>query len=312
MRTTLPAISSEPLFAKSKFYMQRALRRKEADDLDEYQLWASLALELLGKAALSAIHPSLVVDPNHFHSLFAASGINISTDIKTIAAHTLFERLRHLAPRFDEAVKGFCYGIAERRNAELHSGDAPFKTMRLDAWEAQYWHAAQLILNMMNSSLEDWLGASDAKAPKQLLEYVAGAKRDAVIIRIRQAKVRFLARKKADREHALAEAEAKSHYHYRDLFRIQTESEWNAECPACGGKSFIAGMSVSEEVVDSTEDEDGAWEFVRKEWIAEEFRCPVCDLRLEGVDEIEAAELPIEYESTEERERQYEPDYGNC
>jgi len=31
--------------------------RTVSGDLDEYQLWASLALELLGKAALARIHP---------------------------------------------------------------------------------------------------------------------------------------------------------------------------------------------------------------------------------------------------------------
>ena len=65
------AITKEGLIAKSRIYIQRAFRAKLADDLDEYQLWASLALELLGKAALAGIHPSLVVDPNHYESLFA-------------------------------------------------------------------------------------------------------------------------------------------------------------------------------------------------------------------------------------------------
>ena len=44
------AINGEALHAKSKVYVGRALARKAAGDLDEYQLWASLALELLGKA----------------------------------------------------------------------------------------------------------------------------------------------------------------------------------------------------------------------------------------------------------------------
>ena len=50
-------------------------RAKNTKDIDEYQLWASLALELLGKAALARIHPSLIADPNHQISLFAASGV---------------------------------------------------------------------------------------------------------------------------------------------------------------------------------------------------------------------------------------------
>ena len=107
------AINGDALHTKSKVYISRALARKGADDLDEYQLWASLALELLGKAALARKHPSLVVDPTHWQSMFVAAGINVTTDVKTITAKTLFERLAHLVPRFDKKVQKFCQDIAE-------------------------------------------------------------------------------------------------------------------------------------------------------------------------------------------------------
>ncbi|MGH6936712.1 MAG: hypothetical protein ACRED2_11115 [Methylocella sp.] len=103
----LPALSEEAIFNKSRVYIHRAMRAKNAEDMDEYQLWASLALELLGKAALARIHPSLIVDPSHQVSLFAASGVVLGTDVKTITWHTLFERLRHLSPRFGGSVRGF-------------------------------------------------------------------------------------------------------------------------------------------------------------------------------------------------------------
>lgn len=311
-RELLPAIQSEPILGKSKIFIRRAVARKESGDLDEYQLWASLALELLGKAALSAIHPSLIVDPTHSPSLFAASGITLSTDIKTIAAHTLFERLRHLTSGFDENVKGFCNAIAQRRNVELHSGEAPFRAMRLEVWEAQFWHAAQLILDTMSASLEEWLGADQAKAPKELLRHAQEARRGAVMIRIQRARERFSERKKADRERALADASGKEAYHYRGLFRLLADKEWETACPACGGKAFLAGVQVFEEVVDTTTDEEGAWESVETHYQAEEFHCPVCDLLLEGTDDIATAELPRDFSEVETREREYEPDYGNC
>ena len=129
----------------------------------------------------AGIHPSLIVDPTHYKSLFAASGINISTDIRTIAAHTLFERCSHLLPAFDESVKNFCEGLSRRRNAELHSGEVPFHGMKLEAWERRYWHAAQLILGMAGSSLDEWLGA-DSTAPKEIVEQAREATGHAVRI----------------------------------------------------------------------------------------------------------------------------------
>jgi hypothetical protein len=305
----LPAVSNEAIFAKSKAYIQRALRCKQSGDLDEYQLWASLALELLGKTCLARIHPSLIVNPQDQISLFAASGINLGTDIKTITTHTLYERLRHITKGFDETVKTFCDDISQRRNAELHSGEVPFKEMKLEAWEGRYWHAAQLILGRMELSLEEWLGALQAKAPKELLAHAAQALVDAALVRIDRAKVHFLKRGKKEREEAIAASKAKESYHYRGMFELMSaDAEWETTCPACGGKAFIAGIQVEEVVSDV--DEYGE-ETVDKHLIAEEFRCPVCDLHLASQAEIEAAGLEIEHVETEVRERRYEEEYNN-
>lgn len=70
------AIDGDALHAKSKVYIGRALSRKADGDLDEYQLWASLAIELLGKSALAKRHPSLVVDPTHWQSMFVGRSQN--------------------------------------------------------------------------------------------------------------------------------------------------------------------------------------------------------------------------------------------
>lgn len=305
------ALDANAIYAKSKLYIRKALLRKEGGDLDEYQLWASLAIELLGKSALARIHPSLIADPQHFQSLFAAASLNISSDIKTIAAHTLFERLRHAHPTFDEKMKSFCSAIALRRNAELHSGDTPFRSMRLEAWEAQYWHATSSILEMMSSSLDDWLGISLAETPKAILSLATEAKKQSVLVRIERAREVFEGRKKAEREHAIEEAEERSWFHYRDLFTLVADGRWSKKCPACGGKAYLAGMQVNEDVIDTYGDEDGAWESVEVTYSAEQFHCPVCNLFLDGADEIEAADLDLEFVDISEREMEYEPDYGN-
>lgn len=304
------AIDSDALHAKSKVYIGRALARKGVGDLDEYQLWASLALELLGKAALARKHPSLVVDPTHWQSLFVAAGINVTTDVKTIAAKTLFERLTHLVPRFDKSVQKFCQDIAERRNAELHSADLPFRTMRLDAWEARYWHACDTILHQMGSSLEKWLGAADAKAPRQLLEEAANALDAAVKLRVEAAKERFGALKKSERERLAAEADLREPHHQVELFKGRYDEIWVESCPACKCRAFMTGEQSSEEISEER-DEYAIWEIVDREFLGEEFRCPTCDLMLMGSDEIDASGLSYIHEDQQEREMEYEPDYGN-
>jgi len=308
--TVFIAISGEALHAKSKIYIGRALTRKGVGDLDEYQLWASLALELLGKAALALKHPSLVVDPTHWQSMFVAAGINITTDVKTIAAKTLFERLAHLVPRFDKSIQNFCQGIAERRNAELHSADLPFRAMRLEAWEARYWHACDTILHHMGFSLEQWLGAGDAKAPRQLLDEAAMALGAAVKLRVEAAKNRFAPLKKAERERLLAEAELREPQHQVALFTGRYDGIWKQSCPACGCRAFMTGEQTGEDISEER-DEGAIWEIVDREFVGEEFRCPTCDLTLLGSDEIDSAGLNYIYEDQRQREMEYEPDYGN-
>ena len=304
------AISADALHAKSKVYMGRAMARKGEGNLDEYQLWASLALELLGKAALSRKHPCLVVDPVHWPSLFVAAGINITTDVKTITAKTLFERLTHLVPRFDKGVQKFCQDIAERRNAELHSADLPFRTMRLEAWEARYWHAADTILRHIGSSLEDWLGAADAAAPRQLLAEAAAALEASIKLRVQVAKEGFLELRKADRERLYAEAEAREPATQAGLFAHRYDEIWTETCPACGCRAFATGEQTGEDI-SREPDEYAMWEIVEREFVAEEFKCPTCDLALTGSEEFDAAGINYIHEDTVEREMDYEPDYGN-
>ena len=304
------AINENALLNKSKVYIARALSKKNAGDLDEYQLWASLALKLLGKAALARQHPSLVVDPTHWPSMFVATGINVTTNVKTITAKTLFERLTHLVPRFDKTVQGFCQAIAQRRNAELHSADLPFRTMRLDTWEASYWHACDTILHQMGSSLDQWLGAADAQAPRQLLDQAEKALNAAIVVRVEAAKAQFEALKKAERERRSTEAQQRDPQHQTGFFKVNYDEIWTEICPACKCPAFMAGEQTAEDI-SQDHDEYAIWEIVDREFVAEEFHCPTCELMFMGSNEIEAAGLNYIHEDQQGREMEYEPDYGN-
>jgi hypothetical protein len=304
------ALSADALMGKSQAYIGRALVAKAAGSMGEYQLWASLALELVGKAALAKIHPCLVADPNSKFSLFAAAGMSISPDIKTITANTLFDRFTHVSKRFDEKTKEFCTSMSLKRNAELHSGEAPFEGAIAASWEGHYWHTAEIILEVGDGSIEAWLGADKAKAPKALLAEYTHAIEQAAKIRVEIAAAAFNKRSKKEREEAHAKAAAMDLWTMRLSFRVQPHNIWNAQCPACKSRSFLAGVKYDEEV---SEDEanDPYEELVDVSYVAEEFLCPSCNLHLESRDAIEAVGLDVDHIDTETRQREYEPDYGN-
>ncbi len=306
-----PALDPEAMLGKSRYYITKAMKCKEDGDKSDHQLWASLALELLGKACLAKKHPSLVADPMHSISLLAASGFNKGTDIKTITAKTLFERLHTLIDGFDSQVRDYCKKISERRNAELHSGERPFANMEIKSWEARYWYAAQLILSDMDLTLDAWLGADQAESPKQIIQQAKQAMINAALVRVDTYRTKFLNRKKRDKEIAIKESKSKLPFHYRGLFDFYYEKEWMRYCPSCQGLGVLAGDLVNEEVVDTDFSEYPFMEQVEKTYVAEEFFCPVCSLRLEGQIELRACEVEIEYAEDEEREWEHEPEYGN-
>jgi hypothetical protein len=304
------ALSPDALMGKSQAYISRALAAKAASSMGEYQLWASLALELVGKAALAKIHPCLVADPQSNVSLFAAAGMNVGTDIKTIIAKTLFERLSHVSKRFDKKTQDYCTNMSLKRNAELHSGEAPFEGVVAASWEGRYWHTAEIILEAGGSSIESWLGADKAKAPKELLTEYNHATVEAAKIRVETAAEAFAARPRKDREEAHARAAAIEIWSMRGSFKMIVHNIWDVECPACKSRAFLAGVKYNEEASDEEPDEPDE-ELVDIFFVAEEFLCPSCNLRLDSREAIEAVGLETETMETEVRQREYEPDYGN-
>src|SRR3546814_1697795 len=119
--------------------------------------------------------------------------------------------------------------------------------MRLEAWEARYWHACDTILHQMGSSLVQWLGAADAKAPRQLLDEAAKALDAAVKLRVKAAEEQFAALKKSERERLETEAELREPQHQIGLFKGNYDEIWTERCPECGCRAFMAGEQRSEE-----------------------------------------------------------------
>jgi hypothetical protein len=311
--TTNPALESEALYTKSKVYISRGIRAHAAGDNEEYQLWASLAVELLGKAALSKCHPALVADPTHYQSLFAACGRPLSPDVKTITAKTLFERLGHLDRAFDSRHQRFCEQMALRRNSELHSGESPFSGMSAEAWETEYWGAVDVILKMQGQNLDSWLGAEAAKAPSEIVKKAQDATERAVKNRIAGCKADFETKYGGEKKRQAAREAAADYKWWEKPTRLETDPDavQRHACPSCGGSGLLAGFSWHEEVSNEEDLDDPYIEFVDTHYGVDEFFCPTCDLHLVGAQEITAANLPDVFIETRERERKFEEEYMN-
>jgi hypothetical protein len=307
------AFLPEALHAKSLVYIRRAFRAKNSGDADEYQLWASLALELLGKAALAKISPALIADPSHHESLFAACGVHLGTDFKSISAKTLFLRLPHISKGFDSQVQKFCEQVALQRNAELHSGESPFLSLLPEVWDQRYWYAISVLLDAQGRTLEEWLGAEEAAAPMEVLEGAQHAVNQVVAERIERAKASFAKSypNAARREELIQESASVLPWSHYKLFNSIRDGFGKQECPACGATGVIGGLLWDEVVSEEQDPDDPTVEIVDLTYLSGEFHCLTCGLALEGRREVIAAGLPDEFYDRDERERSFEPEYGN-
>ena len=293
-----PAIHHDALLGKSKVFVQRALTSKTRREREAYQLWAALALELLGKAALASIHPCLVANPEHLNSIFAAAGIRIGVDVRTITARTVYKRLSILSREFDRKVMDSCIAVTEKRNAELHSGDSPFSGSKFTNWEARYWYAADLILKMLGMTFDEWIGPNDAKESSEIVVQIREATKKAVAQRIA-----ICEEKVASRPRRIKAGE----------FTQNGDHTWIAECPACENEGEMVGMSWHEQTIDTEFDDptEEWYDLIETQYCGEEFVCPFCNLHLYNYEELDASGIETEYCDEEYRVAEFVEEYNN-
>jgi hypothetical protein len=305
----------EALWNKSKIFVDRAIRARDHDNPTEFHLWAAISLELLGKAALSFIHPTLVADPNDIDSLLTAAGRPVGTTRRSIPAGTLFDRLSKVVPDFEDRMKRECMLMANRRNAELHSGESPIDGLDQRSWVPAFWRAAAVLLAHQEKSLTDWLGESEASRVASVLRDTAELTRQTVEARIERRRDDFERRfPSGSSERKLAESRANSRPLPPNLLNAADAFE-DVTCPSCGTRGWLLGSVGNEEYVEA-EYEDSDWgpitfQCLRTTYDVEAFHCPECSLKLEGRDEIAIAHLPADFVREEEQQPDYEPDYGN-
>jgi hypothetical protein len=298
------ALTYEDLWNKAKALIDRAISKRDESAFDEFQLWASISLEILGKATLAKIHPVLVVNPEKFEFLLIACGHTPSDNYKTIMATTLFDRCKTVVKNFDKVAEGFCVEMANRRNADLHSGEVPFEGIAIDAWQPKYWQVTKLLLEAQGKKLEDYLGTEEAKAAEEIINDASLALTKAIEGRIRKHEAIFLKTYPENQRQQVFE-----HAQITINARL-SHDETDARCPACRSPGIMTGEYLTREDRGSTEDEPWISE-VENFFGAEDFECIVCGLKLVGVDEVVAAGFDSGFTKLDYKETDYEPDYGN-
>lgn len=299
------ACDAPALWIKARLFINHAMDPDEPRTFDERALWASLALELLGKAALAQVSPVLIVAPNEDGaSLLAAAGLLPDRQMQTIGASTVFERCAKVFRPFNasEARK-----IAGNRNEWLHTGVATFTKLPERAFWPSFWAQAAILVLAQGKDLSDFVGedrTDDVHAllarNKQHVEHriealIGRAKQQLDLVESGNAPERISAayKRPADRRAGL---------------RYATD----ATCPACGGTGTLEGEQDAGHEIHYDQVAEDDWDvYAEVTVLSDYFSCPTCHLVLDGAELLNAAEIAQDFQAEADTADFAEPEYGN-
>jgi len=297
----------EALWTKAKVFLNRAMDPDPGRSFDEQALWASAALELLGKAALARVSPLLIAEPNEegVNILIAAGLIEGTAKFTSVTASTIFKRCQRAFKPFSaaEALK-----FADARNEYLHGPTIAFMTLPPEAWWPRYWALASILITAQDREIKELVGPDRVPVVEGHLKQNAKNiehRTESLISRATQR----LAQYRGGTLPAKIQMEWQAN---PDLTAGLSYSE-AATCPACGSTGTLEGdddsdMSYQYEPGDDEWEPGTTWAEITVP--AEHFSCPTCHLVLDRYELIEQAGLPTDFEVTEDNPPQ-EPDYGN-
>lgn len=300
------AYDEKALWQKARLFLNHAMDSNEPRTFDEQALWASLALELLAKAALARVSPLLIAVPNEDGSnLLIASGlVQGKGTFHSVTASTLFSRCaKAFRPFNDSEAKK----ISWARNEYLHGGAATFSPIPEDAWWPAFWAQAIILVHAQDKSIEDLVGVDRASIVEEYLARNRKNIEDRSEMLIARAAQRLQLYRAGDMSAKLAAEWSRP----VDLRWYLSHSS-DERCPACGENGTLEGDTVksSEMGYEQVAEEDwDAW--IELTVFSDYFSCSTCRLVLDNVELIETVGLATEFLDFGDPADLYEPDYGN-
>jgi predicted RNA-binding Zn-ribbon protein involved in translation (DUF1610 family) len=294
---------TEALWLKARTYIDKA-NALEHDNPD-FGLSSALALEFLGRAALSHIHPALNADPKDEKNLFYSLGLQLVEQPRSIPLHSVSARLENFIPAFVKPQRTVFDYMALRRNVELHTGDLGFVGVHADSWLPRFYAACKVLCESMGKTLADLFGGKVGSAAEKIVAAFANAQEKTVKDRISKHAKEFAAKPAEERKKLAEEAEARTMM--LPLGRVAHD------CPACGSQGILAGKLIKESEPVYEEGEL----LVKLEYLADEFRCPACGLHLTSIDEVGLSGIDLHFTETtstslhENFQPEWEDEYEN-
>jgi len=174
----------DPLWAKARLFVERAIEFQRDDPF--FGLWCSFGLEALARAAIANISPVLLAEPDRDHKylLHAIGRGSERIARKSIDTARILNLCLELIESFTKDHLTVCLALVNRRNEELHTGEAAFAAYQTNQWIAGFYSACNSLCVSLGESLESLFGEDEAKVARTVLEGDRNATKQRVLSKI--------------------------------------------------------------------------------------------------------------------------------
>jgi len=270
----------DPLLAKSRLFFEQAF--DETPDDPKFCLWCSFGVEVLARAALASISPTLLAEPDkeHRNLLYALNRGSERAARKSIGTAQVLALCNELFPEFTKDDLTATLALVNRRNEELHTGDAAFDAYPPKLWLRGFYQSCKALASVLGENLDTLFGSEQASVAEEMLAENRNDANQRVQKRIASHRSVFETKAPEEQDNAKREAEERAK-------ALAYERHHRVPCPACGAVATVQGNACGKEHVT----DEGGDIVVRQTVSPTNFACLACGLKFDRYAELEAAGL---------------------
>lgn len=277
--------SKDALFSKAQRFAEEMLKHPKDDW--QFALWSTLALELLGRAALAKVNPALLAEAKDWNNLYYSLGFNPTANKfvpKSIDVTAVFSRLREIHPEFTTELEGFAVLHMTRRNEELHAGSTPFDSLKTTAWLPTYYQTCTVLVESLGEKLNLLLGEEEASLAATLIAASRDESAKAVLKSVAARKTIWETKPAPERSKLSQQAStwATRHKGHR------------VSCPSCGSDAIVTGTAIAAPLKSI----NGDLIVEIQQYLPSKFECVACQLKIAGLSQLAACGLGNTYKAT--------------
>lgn len=277
----------DSLLAKAKIFFEKAFLEDRESIF--FGLLCALGLELLERASIAKISPTLLADQDDYQRniLYALEHKNGNTEPKSITTTKVIHLCEKLVDGYDKECKNISLSMANRRNSEAHSGAMAFIEFDSDKWISGFYYVVNILSRHLDITLHDVFDESVALEAETILTGVEDNLKTKVNKEIAVRKSVY----NSDKSNNLQLIEQKIINNDITIKQLVHEGYHKVECPSCGNQGTIFGNASGETRKMLF---DGAVEVITH-ILPILFECRVCGLILKSHQELKIANLPLHY-----------------